>query len=411
MNELMTFTSEKFGQLRTIEVGGKVWFCGKDVALALGYKDTVNALKNHCKEGGVVKYHPVKDNMNRQQEAKFITEGNVYRLITHSKLPSAEKFESWIFDEVLPTIRKTGSYVTVSENPNVALVTITPEMAEEMLKKNDNNRKLNQAAVNRIASDMLMGNYAVNGTTIKIYKDGTLADGQHRLAGCVKAGVPFTTYVIRNLDREVLPTIDCGRSRSLVDTLNMTGCTIQKKLVPAMNTYFGKGLKLTANQAATLWNAYEDKFSMLCNALGGAHHDFILSQSSVRAYLIHLAISENWSEDDIRVFITGIKDKPNRDTAFELSCYNFRNFYERKIHNKLRDLKTSGDRTKTNVTIDALCSLVESYKSNKVVKSFVWKNRARNILNAGYNLAHQQFTMLKTENQHRLQMKGKLTVR
>lgn len=107
MNELQIFNSEEFGEIRTIEIDGKPYFVGADVAKALGYKDTVNALKQHCR--GVVKHH-LTDSLGRNQEASFITEGDLYRLIMKSKLPSAEKFESWVMDEVLPTIRKTGSY-------------------------------------------------------------------------------------------------------------------------------------------------------------------------------------------------------------------------------------------------------------------------------------------------------------
>lgn len=109
-NVIKIFENEEFGSMRTLEESGKVFFCGKDAAAALGYRDTVNALKAHCKEDGVVIHHLI-DSMGRKQAAKFISEGNLYRLISHSRLPSAEKFESWIFDEVLPTIRRTGGYV------------------------------------------------------------------------------------------------------------------------------------------------------------------------------------------------------------------------------------------------------------------------------------------------------------
>lgn len=109
MNEIKIFENAEFGSVRTIEENGKVMFCGKDVAAALGYKDTVNTLKAHCKEDGVAIHHLI-DSMGRKQAAKFISEGNLYRLTAHSSLPSAEKFESWIFDEVLPSIRKTGGY-------------------------------------------------------------------------------------------------------------------------------------------------------------------------------------------------------------------------------------------------------------------------------------------------------------
>ena len=109
-NEIKIFENEEFGSIRTLEKGDKVFFCGKDAATALGYRDTVNAIKAHCKEDGVVIHHLI-DSMGRKQAAKFISEGNLYRLISHSRLPSSEKFESWIFDEILPTIRRTGGYV------------------------------------------------------------------------------------------------------------------------------------------------------------------------------------------------------------------------------------------------------------------------------------------------------------
>lgn len=114
-NGIQVFMNEVFGEIRILEQNdGKVLFCGKDVALALNYKDTVNALKAHCKEDGVVKRH-LTDSLGRTQEASFITEGNLYRLITHSRRPDAEKFERWVFDDVLPSIRKHGSYSVQSQ--------------------------------------------------------------------------------------------------------------------------------------------------------------------------------------------------------------------------------------------------------------------------------------------------------
>ena len=112
MNEIQIFTNELFGSVRILEQNdGKVLFCGADVAKALGYSDTPKAIKAHCKADGWV-ICPVIDSMGRTQDAKFITEGNLYRLITHSKLPDAEKFERWVFDEILPTVHKYGAYMT-----------------------------------------------------------------------------------------------------------------------------------------------------------------------------------------------------------------------------------------------------------------------------------------------------------
>ena len=109
MSELKIFEKEEFGTVRTTEIDGKVLFCGSDVAKALGYVNPRDAILKHCR--CVAKYDiPHPQSPNKTIEVSFITEGDVYRLIAHSKLPSAQKFESWVFDEVLPTIRKNGSY-------------------------------------------------------------------------------------------------------------------------------------------------------------------------------------------------------------------------------------------------------------------------------------------------------------
>ena len=104
---IQTFENASFGTVRTVEVDGKVLFCGRDVATALGYANTKDALSKHCK--GVAIRYPLQT-PGGIQEVRFITEGDVYRLITHSRLPAAEQFERWVFDEVLPEIRKTGGY-------------------------------------------------------------------------------------------------------------------------------------------------------------------------------------------------------------------------------------------------------------------------------------------------------------
>lgn len=108
MTDLMIFDNPEFGKIRTIEENGKVLFCAKDVAIALGYKDPTNAIKQHCR--GVVKRH-LTDGLGRDQITNFIPEGDVYRLAAKSELPGADKFESWVFDEVLPSIRKNGGYI------------------------------------------------------------------------------------------------------------------------------------------------------------------------------------------------------------------------------------------------------------------------------------------------------------
>lgn len=108
MNELMIFNNPEFGEIRTIEENGKVLFCGKDVATALGYNEPHKAIARHCK-GGTKRPIPTDGGT---QEMLVIPEGDIYRLAAKSELPGAERFESWIFDEVLPSIRKHGAYMT-----------------------------------------------------------------------------------------------------------------------------------------------------------------------------------------------------------------------------------------------------------------------------------------------------------
>lgn len=107
MNELQIFNSEEFGQVRTVEINGKPYFVANDVAKALGYVETAKAIRTHCK--GVSEMDiPSKGGI---QCMKIIPEGDIYRLIVRSKLPSAEKFEKWVFDEVIPSIRTNGGYI------------------------------------------------------------------------------------------------------------------------------------------------------------------------------------------------------------------------------------------------------------------------------------------------------------
>lgn len=111
MNELQIFNSEEFGEIRTITKDDKTYFAGSDVAKALGYAIPHKAVQTHCK--GVLKWNIPTSSGN--QDVLFITEGDIYRLIMKSKLPSAEKFEKWVMEEVLPSIRKNGGYIAGQE--------------------------------------------------------------------------------------------------------------------------------------------------------------------------------------------------------------------------------------------------------------------------------------------------------
>ena len=110
MNELKIFENPVFGQVRIVECDGEPWFVGKDVAQALGYKDTINALKSHVdpedKQGGWQITTP-----GGTQEMTIINESGLYSLVLSSKLPTAKAFKRWITSEVIPSIRKNGGYI------------------------------------------------------------------------------------------------------------------------------------------------------------------------------------------------------------------------------------------------------------------------------------------------------------
>lgn len=126
MNDLRVFKNTEFGELGIMIIDGKEYFPATRCAKILGYTNPRKAIIDHCKEDRVTKRYDI-DTIGRQQEMKYINEGNLYRLIVSSKLPSAEKFERWVFDEVLPSIRKTGSYSIIDNsysNADMALLKI-----------------------------------------------------------------------------------------------------------------------------------------------------------------------------------------------------------------------------------------------------------------------------------------------
>lgn len=106
MNNLMKFSNGEFGELSVLEIDGKPYFPASACAKMLGYDNTRDAIIRHCK--GVVKHDTLTT--GGTQKINFIPEGDLYRLIVHSRLPAAERFEKWVFDEVLPTIRREGYY-------------------------------------------------------------------------------------------------------------------------------------------------------------------------------------------------------------------------------------------------------------------------------------------------------------
>lgn len=108
MEDIMVFRAPEFGALRTVERDGAILFCAKDAARMLGYSNPNKAVVDHCK--GVPIRYPL-ETAGGTQHVRFILEGDLYRLIASSRLESAERFEFWVFDEVLPSIRRYGGYM------------------------------------------------------------------------------------------------------------------------------------------------------------------------------------------------------------------------------------------------------------------------------------------------------------
>lgn len=152
MNELQIFKNDMFGEIRTMDIDGKPYFVASDVAKALGYINISDAVSRHCR--WVVKHYiPHPQNPNKTLEVNMIPEGDIYRLAAKSELPNAEQFESWIFDEVLPTIRKHGAYMTPETleqailNPDTMI-----ELCMALKNEKDKNKAL-QAANSSLTVD------------------------------------------------------------------------------------------------------------------------------------------------------------------------------------------------------------------------------------------------------------------
>ncbi|HDR0636666.1 TPA: Bro-N domain-containing protein [Pasteurella multocida] len=165
----------KSSQVRVItDPNQEFWFCGSDVCYILGYKNAPDALAKHCKQGGIAKrYTPTQSG---EQEMIFINEPNLYRLIIKSRKPEAEPFETWVFEEVLPQIRKTGKYEVQSQQlalpePDLNLTAI--QNSEETLaliiqlysycfQAHEMQEKLQNTSIAKLMENQIGGQYLYN---------------------------------------------------------------------------------------------------------------------------------------------------------------------------------------------------------------------------------------------------------
>ena len=170
-NNIQIFKNEQFGEVRIImNENNEPLFCAKDVAAALGYSDTADAIQRHCKSGKKV-FHPHENGIGGVNMI-YIPEKDVYRLIMRSNLPDAEKFQDWVCDEVLPSIRKYGIYATditiekLLANPDFAIQALQ-NLKEERQKRVEAEQKVAEAtaiaftnAVQSANSSCLIGELA-----------------------------------------------------------------------------------------------------------------------------------------------------------------------------------------------------------------------------------------------------------
>ncbi len=161
MNELKIFQNPEFGTVRTIEIEGKIHFAGTDVAKALGYSIPSKAIQTHCRN--ILKWKVgVKTGVKsdgtdsiQRMEMLFIPESDLYRLIMRSQLPNAEKFSDWVCEEVLPSIRQTGSY-SIENRPDSYMIDDPVERAKKWIEEQEAHKKEIEAKDKRIA-EMLPG--------------------------------------------------------------------------------------------------------------------------------------------------------------------------------------------------------------------------------------------------------------
>lgn len=185
-NELEIFKNEEFGEIRTIIIDGEPWFVGKDIATALGYSNTRDALAKHVddEDKGVAKC----DTPSGKQNMSIINESGLYALIFGSKLESATRFKHWVTSEVLPSIRKHGAYMT---NEVIERTLTDPDYLIQLATALKEERQARKLAEEKIEKQKPLVDFAnqVSDTTdlidmktmAKLLKDNNIDIGRNRL--------------------------------------------------------------------------------------------------------------------------------------------------------------------------------------------------------------------------------------
>ena len=139
-NEIKIFENEEFGSVRTMEINGEPYFVGKDVAEILGYSKARNAIANHVDDDDK-KVAPIQGDLGGIQEMTVINESGLYSLIMSSRLPNAKRFKHWVTSEILPAIRKTGSY-SIQSKPDSYTIEDPIERAKRWIEEQEEKKAL-----------------------------------------------------------------------------------------------------------------------------------------------------------------------------------------------------------------------------------------------------------------------------
>lgn len=176
MNKVKIFNSEEFGDVRTVTINGDPWFVGKDVAAALGFTNPRDAISTHVfdEDKGVESI----DTLGGKQKMTVINESGLYALVFGSRLKSAQRFKHWVTSEVLPAIRKTGSYQAPQGKELLALAVLEAQKTIEEQSKAIERMKLKVIFANAVETShtsILIGDLA------KLLKQNGVETGQKRL--------------------------------------------------------------------------------------------------------------------------------------------------------------------------------------------------------------------------------------
>lgn len=185
-NNIQIFKNESFGEIRVAGTSEEPLFCAKDVAIALGYSDTADAIQRHCKSGKKV-FHPHSNGIGGVNMV-YIPEKDVYRLIMRSNLPDAEKFQDWVCEEVLPSIRKHGIYATdvtiekLLADPDFAIQALQ-NLKEERQKRIEAEQKVAEASPAIAFTNAVQASYSscLIGELAKLIAQNGYSIGEKRL--------------------------------------------------------------------------------------------------------------------------------------------------------------------------------------------------------------------------------------